>query len=302
MASSASAMLGLPDSTIVEQAVADALTAASLPPQPAPLAIPGDDQADCNADYLDTTAPGCVHGDPNGARTVVVWGDSHAWMWLPTFDAIGKDSQTQIVQFDKSSCGPQDMRIWLDRLRRAYTECDDFRRFVEGGIEAMHPSAVVMTAAVKGVRLMEGDHGTPQGVDEAWASGLATTIHAVAPYTGQIIVLGDIAYTAQEPADCLSAHANDARACDTPRSGAIDEYGLPSGVYDDHNRMEQQVAEQNGARYVSVTRWFCTDTVCPAVVGGLAVYLAVYEDYFHVSPNYAYWLSNALDVAMGLSR
>jgi hypothetical protein len=217
-------------------------------------------------------------------------------MWLPTFDAIGKDSQTQIVQFDKSSCGPQDMRIWLDRLRRAYTECDDFRRFVEGRIEAMHPNAVVITAAAKGVRLLEGDHGTPQGVEEAWATGLASTIRSLAPYTGQIIVLGDIAYPAQEPTDCLSVHANDVQACDTPRYGAVDEYGLPSGVFDDHNRMEKQVAEQNGARYVSVTRWFCADAVCPAVVGGLAVY----GDYFHVSPNYAYWLSNALGTAMSL--
>ena len=286
----------LPDSSRIEQAVVDALTTTTLPPQPARLANPGDDRVGCNADYLDTTALGCVHGDPNGTRTVVVWGDSHAWMWLPAFDAIGRDTQTQIVQFNKSSCGPQDMRIWLDRLRRAYTECDDFQRFVQGRIEALHPDMVVMTGAAKGVRLVEDGHGTTQGVEDAWATGMAATIRAVAPYAGQTIVLGDIAYPAQEPADCLSAHANDLHACDTPRSGSLDEYGTPSGVFDDHNRREQQVAEQNGARYVSVTGWLCTDSVCPAVVGGLAVY----RDSFHVSPNYAYWLSNALGAAMGL--
>ena len=298
MASSGSAIGDLPDSSTVEQAVVDSLTATTLPPQPARLANPGDDPAGCNSDYLDTSAPGCVHGDPNGTRTVVVWGDSHAWMWLPALDAIGRDSQTQMVQFNKSSCGPPDMRIWLDRLRRAYPECDDFRRFVEGRIEALHPDVVVLTGAIKGVRIVAGDHGTPQGVDEAWTTGLATTLRAVAPYTGQIVVIGDIAYPAQEPVDCLSAHAGDFHACDTPRFGAVDEYGLPAGVFDDHNLQEQQVVEQNGARYVSVTRWFCTDSVCPAVVGGLAVY----RDNFHVSPNYAYWLSNALGTAMGLLR
>ena len=78
----------------------------------------------------------------------------------------------------------------------------------------------------------------------------------------------------------------------------MDENGNPAGVFDDHNQREQQVAEQNGARYVSVTRWLCTDSVCPAVIGGLAVY----RDNFHVSPNYAYWLSNALGTATGLLR
>jgi hypothetical protein len=111
-------------------------------------------------------------------------------------------------------------------------------------------------------------------------------------------VTGDSAYPVQEPTDCLSAHANDVHACDTLRSGAIDESGLPAGAFDDHNRREQQVVEQNGARYVSVTSWFCTDTVCPAVIGGLAVY----RDAFHISPNYAYWLSGALATAMELTR
>jgi hypothetical protein len=288
----------LPDSSTIEQAVVDALAATSLTPQPALLAVPGDDHAGCTTDYLVTTAPGCVLGDPSGTRTVVLWGDSHAWMWLPAFDAIGKSSQTQIVEFTKSSCAPQDMRIWLDRLRRPYAECDEFRRFVEERIATLRPDMVVLTGAIKGVRLVENGHGSDQGVEEAWATGLAGTIQAVAPYAGQTIILGDIAYPVQDPADCLSLRANDFHACDTPRSGTVDEYGMQSGPFDDHNKREQQVAEQNGAHYVGVTRWLCTDMACPAVIGGLAVY----RDYFHLSPNYVAWLSNAVGQAVGLLR
>lgn len=287
---------GSPDSSTIEQAVAAALAETALPPQPALLAVPGDDRAGCTTDYLVTTAPGCVLGDPNGTRTVVVWGDSHAWMWLPAFDAIGKSSQTQVVEFTKSSCAPQDMPIWLDRLRRPYTECDEFRRFVEDRIATLHPDMVVMTGAIKGVRVVESGRGSDQGLEEAWAAGLARTLQVVAPYARQTVVLGDSAYPLQEPSDCLSAHANDFHACDTPRSGTIDEYGMPSGTYDDHNRREQHVAEENGAQYVGVTQWLCTDTTCPAVVGGLAVY----RDAFHVSPNYVSWLANALGQAVGL--
>jgi hypothetical protein len=287
-----SANAQLPDTSTIQSAVLDGINTMLLPPQPTLLPVPGDDRTGCNADYLDTTSAGCLSGDPNGARVVVLWGDSHAWMWIPAFDAIGKASQTQIVQFDKSSCAPQDIRIFLDRLRRAYSECDEYRHFVEDRIAALHPDVVVLTGAVKGVRLADSS----QPFEDAWDAGMATTIHAVAPYTGQTIVLGDSAYPLQEPADCLSAHANNVQACATPRSGSIDEYGMASGVYDDHNRREQQVAEQNGARYVSVTQWLCTDTLCPAIVDGLGVY----RDYFHVSPNYAVWISNALGLAAGL--
>jgi len=293
-----SGMPGLPDSTTIEQAVAAALGATSLPAQPALLPVPNDDRPGCTTDYLVTTSPGCLLGDPNGTRTLVVWGDSHAWMWLPAFDAIGKSSQMQVVEFTKSSCGPQDMRIWLDRLRRPYTECDEFRRFVEDRIASLHPDMVVMTGAIKGVRVVDGGHGSDQGVEEAWAAGLASTLQVVAPNTRQTVVLGDSAYPLQDPIDCLSAHANDFHACDTARSGAIDEYGLQSGVFDDHNRREQQVAEQNGAQYVGVTRWLCTETTCPAIVGGLSVY----RDYFHLSPNYVTWISNALGQEIGLVR
>jgi hypothetical protein len=296
--SSTSLLGGLPNSALITLAVGDASSTTALAPQPPLLAVPGDDRPNCNTDYLETTSPGCVEGDPNGIRTIVLWGDSHAWEWLPALDAIGRDTHTQIVQFDKSSCPPQDMRIWLDRLRRAYTECDDFRRFVEARIQALRPDVVVLTGAEKGVRIVDGDHGTPQGVEDAWATGVATTIGAVAPYTRQTIVVGDGAYPVQDPADCLSAHANDIHACDTPRAGAIDEVGLPAGAFDDHDRREQQVVEQNGARYVTVIPWFCTESVCPAVIGGLIVY----RDAFHISPNYAYWLSGALAIAMGVTH
>jgi hypothetical protein len=299
ISNSTSPLGGLPDGALITQAVGDAInTTTALPPQPTLLAIPGDDRPSCNTDYLETTSPGCVDGDPNGTRTIVVWGDSHAWMWLPALDAIGRDTHAQIVQFDKSSCPPQDMRIWLDRLRRAYTECDEFRRFVEARIQALHPDVVVLTGAEKGVRIVAGGHGTPQGVEDAWATGVASTIGAVAPFTARTIVLSDSPYPLREPTDCLSGHANDVHVCDTPRSGAIDEFGLPVGAFDDHNLREQQVVEQNGARYVSVTPWFCTDSACPAVVGGLAVY----RDAFHISPNYAFWLSGALATALGVIR
>src|SRR6266700_3706088 len=36
------------------------------------------------------TLPACVYGDPRGTHTIVLFGDSHAEMWLPGFDAMAR--------------------------------------------------------------------------------------------------------------------------------------------------------------------------------------------------------------------
>jgi SGNH domain (fused to AT3 domains) len=62
------------------------------------------------------------------------------------------------------------------------------------------------------------------------------------------------------------------------------------------NSVEQHVAEANGAVYVDVVPWFCTDQTCPAVINGITTH----RDDFHVNENYAVWLSNVLGQAIGM--
>jgi hypothetical protein len=128
---------------------------------------------------------------------------------------------------------------------------------------------------------------TTQGMEAAWDAGLASMIARMTPWTGRIIIVGDFAYNPQGGLDCLAIHMSDVRPCNAVRTDA---------VYDAHNQMERSVAQRYKVRYVDTVPWFCTVTVCPAVVGGLATHTNV----DHVEPHYALWLADALGVAMGL--
>ena len=61
-------------------------------------------------------------------------------------------------------------------------------------------------------------------------------------------------------------------------------------------RASATVAEASGAGYVDTIPWFCTDTVCPAVIAGLTTH----RDAYHVAENYVVWLAGVLGESIGV--
>lgn len=278
--------LVLPTYAQVLKAVSEAATSTKLPP----LQPPYQDQGwggHCIAQYLETTSALCVSGDPQGSHTLVVYGDSHGYMWMPAFTSIGTYLHWRIIQIQKAGCQVADFPRWLPAYRRPYTECAAFQSFAIASIKKLHPDMVVVTSLAKDAELVVHGQPTTTGLESAWATGLATMLARLKPLAGRVIVLGDMPYPNQVSDDCLSAHASDIRACDTPRADAV----LAA-----HNRMEQRVATQHGVRYVDTTAWFCTATVCPAVINGIEVY----ADLYHITLNYALWLSDVMGTATGI--
>jgi hypothetical protein len=66
--------------------------------------FPANTQTGCALFWQEITAPACVWGDRVGSHTLVLLGDSHARMWLPAFDVIGKRLHWKVVLLSKSSC------------------------------------------------------------------------------------------------------------------------------------------------------------------------------------------------------
>jgi peptidoglycan/LPS O-acetylase OafA/YrhL len=270
----------------VATAVAEGVSVQRWPEQPARIANPAKSKR-CNVTRKDTTSAVCVHGDPNGAHTLVVYGDSHGDMWMPALDLIGKQAGWQIIQLTKPACQAPDFPRYSDVLKREYSECSKFRSFALHQIASLQPDLVLITSEFKLTELSVDGKPTTEGLEDAWSKGLASVIDQIAPNAGKIIVIGDMAYPEQPGIDCLTAHEDNVPACNTSREKAL---------YADHNGRERQVAEQHGAAYLDVIPWFCTDTVCPAVVAGLTTH----RDAYHVSENYAVWLAGVLGEAIGI--
>lgn len=242
---------------------------------------------ECDVTRAATSSSACVHGNPHADRTVVVYGDSHAAMWIPALDIIGKQADWRVIQLNKPGCIAPDFPTYSNVLGREYTECEQYRDWAMGKIEEIQPDVVIVTSARSGSLMAVDGKGTEDGVERAWEEGLGRTVDRITPNAGRVVVLGDMPYPSLPGIDCLSANPNDVERCTD---------SVEDAVLADHNAVEAKVAEEHGAEYVDITPWFCTDEVCPAVINALTVH----RDRMHVSENYAVWLSEVLGNATGL--
>ena len=70
----------------------------------------------------DTDATPCVFGDTARARTLVVFGDSHAMQWMPALDSIAKATGYRLLGFYKIVCPVPDVPV-VYRSFGPYTQC-----------------------------------------------------------------------------------------------------------------------------------------------------------------------------------
>lgn len=267
--------------------VAASIDDRAWPPQPARIKNVAY-EGGCNVTRADTSTEICVHGDPEGSRTMVVLGDSHAAMWIPALDVIGKERGWQVIQLTKPGCQAPDFPRYSTSFKREYTECGEFRAWALDRIDEIRPDLVVISSMSRGARWMKDGEGVSEGLERPWADGLAAVIQRISPVSERIVVIGDMAYPREQGIECLTRNPGNALAC-----GAEMDYA----VIDEFQALEREVAEANGAEFVDVIPWFCADGFCPAVIGGLTVH----RDRLHVAENYVVWLSEALAAALRLT-
>jgi peptidoglycan/LPS O-acetylase OafA/YrhL len=276
----------LPSEAQVESAVAEWTQETEWPPQPKRIANLAMAKG-CRISRAATVGPLCRFGDPNASRVAVVYGDSHAEMWMPALDVIARSEGWQIVQVTKPGCQVPDFRRYSPTMKREYTECDTFRDWAIGQITSLKPDLIIISSSSKDVEEWTDDGPSGENMDQIWGDGLAKVIQEIQPSTSRVVVIGDMAYPVEPGIDCLTAHPDDIEECSAAVTDAV-----PAEM----NAVEKQVAAANGADYIDVIPWFCTDSTCPAVVGGLTTH----RDDFHINENYAVWLSNVLGQAIGL--
>jgi len=289
--------------TIDGQAVVDVATGAQITRLPEHLtptldAAPADvSRAGADGCLLDFTtsvpaAPSaCTYGEKAASRTVVLFGDSHAGMWLPAFDEAAKASGRRLVLIAKSACPAAAMTMWNPQLGRTYRECDQWRQRAEQQITQLHPDQVVLTGNGSGITRSDAGRASTTKLDTYWQRGLVATLAALRPAADRLEVLGDIPALSQDPPSCLFAHRSDVRACKEVRSQAVNIA---------HDTMEQRTAAEQRAGYLDVLPWLCTDTACPAVIGpgGTTGADVVYYNQFHITATYARHLSGVVGRAL----
>jgi hypothetical protein len=224
----------------------------------------------------------CDFADTKSTRVVVLFGDSHAQMWLPALVPVARAAGDRLSLVWMSGCPAATVSVWDAATHRTSTGCNTWRAAMIRQIRALGPALVLLASRTSDV---PGPHNQPT-TDAAWQAGLEQTIAALRTPRTQVAVIGDV--SAFPPHDdlpqCLAAHATSVQSCAVAN---------PNGRTRQHFAAERAAAAAEHVPYLDPQPWLCT-TTCSPVIGTMAAYY----DSFHVSATYAEYLSGVWATAL----
>jgi hypothetical protein len=236
----------------------------------------------CHLNPPETEVPECVYGNLSSNTTVVLFGDSHAMQWFPALNEIGKVRNWRLVGLTKAACPPAEVHIYNAVLRRAYSECNEWReRTLERIVQDENPSLIV-TSSLPTYRPREDGKRLPSDAsDEAMVEGHTSTLRKLSGTGAAVGLIEDVPHPNKNIPECVSRSLDHLQRCATPRSKALD-----------YPKVNTRVAEEvEGVSLIDPTPVVRLEKACPAVVGDVLVY----RNGAHLTATYVRTLTPWLD-------
>ncbi len=282
-----------PTAALVQASVIAARHHMAIPSQLTPdILTVRDDEPDVGAcDYQNDSRELCPRGDTSADRSIVVFGNSHARMWIPTFDEIGAELGYTTYYFVKPNCAASLVTVGeLVPGSPPWPECDDFRSWALDQIASLHPALVVVASSGPNPVLYDssGDRIPKDRVDAAVQAGYVDLFGRLSTTADRSVLLRDVPKSEDLPDECLTEKGNDLGDClFSP---------LPASVNDAD--ISVAAADESGTEVVDPTPWICWDGSCPAVIGDVLPY----RDRGHLTTVYAASLADEVTEALGLTE
>jgi hypothetical protein len=227
----------------------------------------------------------CVFGDTSSRKVIVLFGDSHAMMWLPAVDAAASTLRYKVVlMWSPGTCGAVALfatsYFYLGQERSI--ECRGWHAEAVSAIKKLHPALVLLGERTTNVVAEPGN--TPIS-DGTWQAALERSIDQIKHDASHVALIEDLPELDASPQTCLAAYPRAVQSeCAVP---------YPNPANAGHQPAESAAAAATGIGLISTTSWFCTAT-CSPVIGR---YIAYY-DASHVSASYARYLSRVMTAAI----
>jgi len=260
-------------------AVTAAVTAATRgAPLPSPLTPPVDSlrgdfynfPAGCIPGRGQTSSNVCRLGGANAAKTIVVFGDSHAQMWMPTILNMAQRDGWVVVPLVKDGC--------IARTWNASGDCGAWYRWATDKVSALRPDVTLIVASWAGT-----------GAPSRAVAPIGTLSLAMRRASASVIIVGDAPNQKRDPTDCLLAPGSTMATCSS--KGTKNQLGTSAAI--------AAAATAHGVGYIETLGWFCarptrtSDPLCPLVVGNTITAV----DRGHISQTYALALAASFRVA-----
>jgi peptidoglycan/LPS O-acetylase OafA/YrhL len=273
-------------------AVAKSIAKLPHPLEPEP-AVASDDYggleegAGCEASVGESTEKLCFLGDPHSDQLIIVYGDSHAPMWLPAFNSVAKSAHMRLLVLGKPDCPASPVNVanpqGVGPRGGIWGTCTSWHTWAIKTINSLNPNILVISQDTLYTRPYTSPSEASTFSPTQWSRGLKNLFKMIPSERIKKVYLGNIPLLVQSGPLCLSRHPDDVQACSRP-------VYLSNRSLDSTDR---SVAAELHIKYIDPTPWFCSN-ICTAVVGHYDVYM----DLIHVSGAYAQYLSNALAQAL----
>jgi peptidoglycan/LPS O-acetylase OafA/YrhL len=221
----------------------------------------------CLLGFRDATPVKCVFGASNAARTVVLFGDSHADQWSTPLAQLATDQGWRLVTLLKASCPVADIKDYSVRLRRAWPECTQWRKQAIEEIAGLRPDLVIVSQFSSGyIRGPWTGRGSYAVTYEEWTNGLRHSLEQLRAANVSVLVLRDTPTPGKNIGNCIARsrwRGLPEENCNIPLPRALDSKLSP---------LESEIATSMGMRYADLSAEFCDDEVCPGARSGVLVY------------------------------
>jgi len=218
----------------------------------------------CVLDYETVTPKPCVFGAKDAPRTIALFGDSHADHWSTPLIEAAEKKDYRVVTWLKSSCRASRLTIWATKLKRDYTECDEWREQSIREIIAARPALVVISEiALSSSRKMSEGMDEPESQDADWKVGLRSTLETFSKAGLKVAFIRDVPFNDEHVDTCVARalwRGETPSLCDQTRAYAAND-GMAA--------MERDIVQSvPGAFYVDLTSQFCDQTTCHVFING----------------------------------
>ncbi len=221
----------------------------------------------CVLNLLEVVQPECATGDTASSTKVALVGDSNAGMWAPAFGEVATQRRWRLELLGKAGCPMLDLPLNIFAMR-TFTECEEWRSRIIARLQSEHPRLVVLGLSRHELGMNFAAY------TREWTDSLHRLVHVLRGTGADVLVLGPIPDLHSMVPDCLSVHLDDATACSSPRTTAVNQSGVAA---------EGAATKTGGGQYADITELFCAVDRCPPIVGNTLVYL----DEFHLTSEYS---------------
>jgi peptidoglycan/LPS O-acetylase OafA/YrhL len=218
-----------------------------------------------------TTSNICKLGDASSAKTIVIIGDSHAQMWMPTVLGMAERDGWAVIPLVKSRCNPV---VWTGQGWDGTP--GDIIRYCH----AWYQWAVEQAKSLRpDVTLIAGCCPAPVPGRDATNESRAFTSLAktMKRFSSTVVLLADDDGVTKQPVDCLLSRGATMKTCTT---------SPPAKILAFNNNLAR-LAKAGKFGFLKTRGWFCYQNQCPMVVARTIVY----RDTGHITKTYALKLS-----------